>query len=414
MESWRPFLDVKQMVNKAPKALKPVEIRFELALPSKVRFGWGLRREIGDHAAPLGRRVFFLLGSQTLVRSGVVAEAVSDLKRSGLEVVDVGVISREPEVSDVDALVHIVRSHRVGSQDVVVVMGGGSAMDAGKAVAGLATQPEFFSVRDYLEGVGSGRKMSAQPLPVLAIPTTAGTGSEATKNSVISSRDPPFKKSFRDERLVSKTIIIDPELTVSNSPEVTAASGMDAITQLMESYISRKSHVLTQSLVEGALPGCFAALRRAFGEPTNRPAREQLAYAAFISGVALAHSGLGLAHGVAAALGCRLGVSHGRACATMLPIALETNADTVPGLIQRLAEIALGRAFPTAEIAAESLIDEIRALQEDLNIPQRLSQYGVTLDNLHDLAHLSQGSSMNGNPRSLTEPELALLLTRHL
>ena len=254
--------------------------------------------------------------------------------------------SREPETTDVDETVAAIRPH-LKPGDCLVAVGGGSTIDLAKAVAGLVTQRESAPVKDYLEGVGRGLKLVEAPLPFIAMPTTSGTGTEATKNAVISSYDPPFKKSLRDERLVPAAVIIDPELTVSNPPEVTAYSGMDAITQLIESLVSKKATPLTKALCREGLRAAVPALEVAFKDPTNQAAREAMSYAAWLSGVTLANAGLGMAHGVAAALGVHCRVPHGLACAVMLVPAMKVNLQLCYRDYAQLGELMAGGAVGT-------------------------------------------------------------------
>jgi alcohol dehydrogenase class IV len=167
---------------------------YELVAPPKIVFGWRRRYEVGELALDLGRRAFIVTGSRRLEADGVIGEVSAALAAAGVEAVRLAEIHREPEVGDVDGAAAILREHRAGEGDFVLAIGGGAAIDLGKAAAALATNGEGASVREFLEGVGKGLKIERPPLPVLAMPTTGGTGSEATKNAVISSHEPPFKK----------------------------------------------------------------------------------------------------------------------------------------------------------------------------------------------------------------------------
>ncbi len=223
------------------RAVQSPTLRFDFLTPARVVFGWGRRKELGPLARSLGHRAFVVSGSKSLERSGVVGQIQALLEEAGLTVCLLATLGHEPLVADVDAAVERILEFAPGPGDFVVALGGGSAIDLAKAVAALATNRHGHGVADFLEGVGKGLKIEKPPLPVLAIPTTAGTGSEATKNAVISSDDPPYKKSLRSELMVPRIVILDPELTVSLPPEITAHTGMDAITQLIESYISRRA-----------------------------------------------------------------------------------------------------------------------------------------------------------------------------
>jgi alcohol dehydrogenase class IV len=242
------------------------------------------------------------------------------------------------------------------------------------------------------------------------MPTTAGTGSEATKNAVISSRARGFKKSLRSPLLLPPLALIDPELTASCPRPVTVASGMDAITQLLESCISVRATPMSQALSWQGMRGTLAALREAAHHPQSRAPREQMALAALLSGMALANSGLGLAHGVAASLGIHCGVAHGLACAVMLPVAIQVNREVAAVPLAEAAATLLERNFDTPERAIDELQAELSTLYEELGLPRRLGELGVPRDQISAIARDSFGNSMSGNPQSLTPPELSELL----
>jgi alcohol dehydrogenase class IV len=389
---------------------------YDFVAPSRIIFGWGRRDEAGVLARSLGRRAFIVCGSRTLERNGTLGALVETLRHAGLEPVHLGTISHEPLVADVDTIVARLRDLHAGAGDLMLAMGGGSAIDLAKAAGALVTNRRSETVRDYLEGVGRGFKIVEPPLPLLAMPTTGGAGTEATKNAVISSYDPPFKKSLRSELMVPRIVLVDPELCVELPPQITAWTGMDAITQLIESFISRRATPATQSLAYLGLQGATTALREAFFDGRSRPAREKLSQAAFLSGMALANSGLGMAHGVAAALGVHCNVPHGLACAVMLPVAVRVNLElpeirrqfsnaaiAIVGGSQLKSEDANLKVVPTALQSIESLID-------DLGIPRRLSEIGVHREQIPALVRDSRGNSMSGNPRDLSDDELTEIL----
>jgi alcohol dehydrogenase class IV len=394
----------------SPHPIQPGELNFDLRVPAKVIFGWGKRAAIADVVAPLARRAWVVAGSRHLDTEGVPQEIERLLSSSGIEANRVMCRSREPEVSDVDETIAAIRPH-LKPGDCLVAIGGGSTIDLAKAVAGLATQRESAPVEDYLEGVGRGLKLIDDPLPLIALPTTSGTGTEATKNAVISSYDPPFKKSMRDDRLIPSAVIIDPELTVSNPPDITANSGMDAITQLIESLVTKKATPLTKALCREGLRAAVPALEVAYKDPTNQAAREAMSYAAWLSGVALANSGLGLAHGVAAALGVHCKVPHGLACAVMLVPAMKANLQLCYRDYAQLGELMAGGAVGSLEMDADLAILNLEMLATALGIPKRLRDLGVREDQLPELVPASRGNSMTGNPRDLSDAELLDLLT---
>jgi alcohol dehydrogenase class IV len=387
-------------------------LNYDFIAPQKIVFGWGRRCEIGALAASLGRRAFVVTGSQTLEKSGVVTELSGHLKAAGVEPQHVDSISHELEVADVDRLTTMIAQYNPGDSDFVIGLGGGSAIDLAKAVAAMATNRESNTVTDYLEGVGRGLKITNAPLPILVMPTTAGTGSEATKNAVISSYNPPFKKSLRSDLMVPRIVLIDPELSITVPATITAHTGMDAITQLIESYISRRAKPIPRALCVQGLQLALPALPEAVRDGGCRWAREAMAHAALLSGIALANSGLGLAHGVAAALGAECGVAHGLACAVMLPAALETNREVSHAELAEIGRTILPRKFSSDIEAADALIQRIKNLAAEIKIPPRLRDLGVRREQIPALVTGSHGNSLAGNPRDISDEELAALLEK--
>ncbi|MGE0608679.1 MAG: iron-containing alcohol dehydrogenase [Pirellulales bacterium] len=385
-------------------------LHYDFLSPARIVFGWGKRVEAGAVAASLGRRALVVVGSRTLESNGTLEEVLTSLRASGLEATVAGRITREPEVQDVDRLAAELRSLSAGEGDLLLALGGGSAIDLAKAGAALAVNRQSDSVQDYLEGVGRGLKLVSPPLPLLAMPTTSGTGSEATKNAVISSYQPAFKKSLRDNRLIPRAVLVDPELSVSVPANVTAWTGMDAITQLIESYVTRKSNAMTQGLCLAGLRLAVPAIEQAVRDSRSRPAREAMAQAALLSGMALANSGLGLAHGVAAALGVTCRVPHGLACAVLLPAAMRINRSVRQAEFAVLGELFTGKSFSNASAAADSAVERIEQLCAAVGIPRRLSDLGVKAEQLPELVRGSHGNSMSGNPVELSDDALKRLL----
>jgi len=386
-------------------------ITYDFVAPQRIVFGWGRRREVGELARSLGRRAFVICGAPVLTEGGILGQITEALRAEGVEAVFLETIVHEPEVEDVDRVAGVVRTAGLRAGDFILAIGGGAAIDLGKAVAAMATNDESPTVKDYLEGVGRGLVLVKDPLPVLAMPTTAGTGAEATRNAVISSYDPAFKKSLRSERILPRIALVDPELTVTVPPATTAASGMDAITQLIESFISRKAQPIPQALAMDGLKKAIPAIAEAVENGSSQPAREKMAHAAMLSGICLANSGLGMAHGVAAALGVYCRVAHGVACALMLPVALRVNREARQAELARLAHLLFGKGpSTTPEEAVEILIQEISSLCDRVGVPRRLSQLGVTKEQIPEIVKSSRGSSMAGNPRDLSDAELTAIL----
>lgn len=387
-----------------------MRLSYDLLVPPRIVFGWGRRREVGALGRLLGRRAFVVDGLPPAIAEGVTGEIAGLLKAEGVESVALASLLHEPEVDDVDRVAALVRAHGAGEGDFLLGVGGGAAMDLAKATAAMATNRGSVTVKDYLEGVGCGLKIDRPPLPVLAMPSTAGTGAEATKNAVISCYDPAFKKSLRDDRLMPRIALVDPELSATVPPNVTAASGMDAITQLIESYVSRRWQPITRALAEQGLKLAVPAIVEAVENGSSRPAREAMAHAALLSGIALANAGLGMAHGVAPALGTLARVPHGAACALMLPAAIRANMEVCQAEFARLGHIVYGRSPKRPVEAAEAFCAEIEGLCERVGVPRRLSDVGVGRDLIPAIVKSSRGASMSGNPRELSDAELAAIL----
>lgn len=236
-----------------------IQSQYDFSMPGRIVFGWGRTKELPELIRPLGRRVHIFCGSRTLFNSPRFAALLDLLQNAGLELAETALQMGEPTVQDVDRLAELKFRMGVSAEngDVFLGIGGGSAIDLAKAVAAMVPNwelaeknaaPSGPSVQNFLEGVGIGLKLEKDPIPTVFLPTTAGSGAEATKNAVIASFDPPFKKSLRDVRLFARAVLIDPQWTVFNSPEVTACSGMDALTQLFESFLSRKAAPIPQAL----------------------------------------------------------------------------------------------------------------------------------------------------------------------
>ena len=269
---------------------------FDLFQPAHIAFGPGRVADLGALAHSLGRRAFVVTGRKSLDETGAWARIRASLDAGGVEGDRYAGPGREPEVEDVD---RAVEAARAADPELVIGIGGGAALDTAKAVAALVPNRHGESVKDFLEGVGRGLRLEARPLPWIAVPTTAGTGSEATKNAVISSAREGFKKSIRHESMIAAVALVDPELTLSLPREATVSSGMDALTQLIESYLSRKARPMTDALALDGIRVAIPALPRVVERPDDIEARSALAYASLLSGVTLANAGLGFAHAVA-------------------------------------------------------------------------------------------------------------------
>jgi len=383
---------------------------YEFRAPGRIVLGCGRRRELGALARELGTRAFVVCGSRTLEQMGRLAEIRAHLETAGVASEVVARISREPRIADVDEAVAQVRARQPGPDDLVLAVGGGSALDLGKAIAGLARQAQPGTVKNYLEGVGQGWKLTGPLLPVLAVPTTGGTGSEATKNAVISVLDPPCKKSLRADGLVPRTVLIDPVLSVDLPPDVTAHTGLDALTQLIESTISTRAQPLPQALARQGIELARTALPAVYSDGSNLEARTQMAHAALLSGLSLANSGLGIAHGIAAGLGALCPVPHGLACALLLPVAWRVNLSVAGPALAEIGTLLTGRTWPNDRAAGEAGLAWLDDLLSFLKIPRRLREIGLPASQLPALVPASRGNSMDGNPVQLDDRALLALL----
>jgi alcohol dehydrogenase class IV len=318
--------------------------------------------------------------------------------------------SGEPSPEFVDATTGDLRSD---PPQAVVAVGGGSVIDAGKAVSAMLA--EDGSVVEYLEGVGT-RSPGGHKVPFIAVPTTSGTGSEATKNAVISSVGPNgFKKSLRHDNYVPDMAFVDPELIRSCPPDVTAASGMDAITQLLEAYLSTKSTPFTDALAESGLAAAGRGYENAVEHgDKDLDARAEMAYAAYLSGVTLANAGLGVVHGIASPVGARFPAPHGVVCGTLIAEATrlsvawlrERGASSALAKYARAAELLTATTYAGSEEACDALAERLSEWTVRFGIP-RLGEYGVGTADARDIA---RASGLKNNPAQLGEDDLARLI----
>ncbi len=393
----------------------PAIAAYDFVAPATILFGPGRLSELGLLAARLGGVAWIVAGRRSLAGCGGRGVVDGILHDAGLETTWIAATGGEPTVAEVADAVRGLPA-RDGVLPVVIAIGGGSTIDLAKAVAALATNADSREadieqqVIDHLEGLGRGLQIRVAPLPVIAVPTTAGTGAEATRNAVISCPRRRFKKSMRSPFMVPRAAIVDPAVTVSCERGVTAASGLDCVTQLIESFVCRFRAPLPRALVIDALPRAVAALPRALASPADLDARGAMSHAALVSGIALTNSGLGMAHGVAAALGVECGAPHGLACALMLPVALRVNQAACRDDFAMLERAIDPGASADAERAADAFVGRIDALCEVAGTPLRLRDLGLDRARIGWLAENSGGASMRGNPVELTPGTLRGIL----
>jgi len=384
-------------------------MNFEFATATRIVFGEGAVRQVAPAARQMGRRALIVTGM-----TGAKSELLcSDLSAAGVSPCTFAV-EGEPTLDLVRRGVEFARREQC---DAVIALGGGSAIDGGKAIAALLNNSG--ELMDYLEVVGKGNPLQTAGAPFIAIPTTAGTGAEVTRNAVLGVPERQVKVSLRSPFLLPRLAVVDPELTLDLPPAVTASTGLDALTQLIEAYVSVRANPVTDGFCTQGIPLAGRSLRRAFHQGNDAEARRGMSLAALFSGLALANAGLGVVHGFAAPLGGRLHAPHGAICAAILPYAIEINLRALrarapqSNALRRYQEVACmltGRDHASAEDA----IVWTRQICGELDIPP-LKVYGVTAQDVPNLIPAAaKASSMKGNPLALTPGELQEVLTRSL
>lgn len=386
-------------------------LAFSVARLPRIEFGPGSFNRVPDLIDQFGKLALLVTGARSFAASAHWTHLTEALDQRGVQWLHTRVTG-EPSPQLVDEVVTRFRGEPI---DVVVAIGGGSAIDAAKSIAGLLRIGD--PVMDYLEGVGPERDYPGPSVPLIACPTTAGTGSEATKNGVLSVRGAEgFKKSFRDEQLVPDYAVVDPDLLASCPQDVIAANGMDALTQVLESYVSTRANPFNNALGAKALKAIRGGLLDWYqGGTRAAEGRARMAYAALISGINLAQTGLGSVHGLASPLGAFFPIAHGVACGTLVAsctrknihvmLARETSNPSLD-LYAEAASLLCGRHFPDRETAWEALIELLDEWTKIMRLP-RLGHFGVTEQDVERIVANSRGSSMRTNPIVLTDDEIA-------
>lgn len=381
-------------------------MRFEFGTASRIVFGAGTLKDIGQAAREMGSRALVVSGrppdcSERLVRL---------LSASGLTC-STFVFDGEPKLETVREGTRQARSEGC---DLVIGFGGGSSLDAAKAVSAMLTNEG--DLLDYLEVIGKAKPLSSPSAPCIAVPTTAGTGAEVTRNAVLASPEHRFKASLRSPLMLPRLALVDPELTYDLPPAVTASTGLDALTQLIEPYVSCRSNPMTDSVCREGMRHAAQCLRRAFLDGKDPEARTGMALASLMGGMALANAGLGIVHGFAAPVGGMFAAPHGAVCAALLPHAIRVN---IRALQTRLAgSEALRRYQTVARVLTrkpQAGVEEgelwVSELCRTLGIPP-LRTYGVTEKDIPDLVEkASRASSTRGNPIVLLPDEMTEIIT---
>ena len=384
-------------------------MRFELTAPGRILFGEEAAKDAPAIAASFGRRALLVQGASKRGESLGAALAAAGLAVSTLEIVG------EPTASAVEDAAAHARRERC---DVVISFGGGSVIDAGKAIAALVGNDA--PLRDYLEVVGKGRPLENRGAPFIAIPTTAGTGAEVTRNAVLLVEEERVKVSLRSPLMLPAVAIVDPELTYSLPPRETATTGLDALTQCIEPFVSPKGNPLTDAVAREGIARAARSLARAYHDGSDIEARRDMSIAALCGGLALANAKLGAVHGFAAPLGGMFpDAPHGAICARLLPEVARVNVRALrergenPAALARYDEVAR-LVTGDRDARADDAVAWLRALVDELKIAP-LSAFGVRESDVPAIVPLARrASSMQGNPVTLTDGELSEVLTAGL
>ena len=382
-------------------------MRFEFATATRIIFGPGTIKEVAPLVTKLGQRAFVTAGRST----ERVMPLIELLGKQGIKSTIFNVAG-EPTTT---MAIAGVQKAREAECDFVIGIGGGSALDTGKVIAALLTnRGELF---DYLEVIGGGQPLLQNPVPYIAIPTTAGSGAEVTRNSVLASLEHRVKVSMRSPLMLPYLTVVDPVLTYSMPPSLTASTGLDALTQLIEAYISHQANPLTDGICKEGMQRIAYSLGKAYKNGNDTAARENMAMASLFGGLALANSKLGAVHGIAGPLGGMISIPHGIICAQLLPHVIETNvcalksrAPNSPALkrYDEVARILTGKATAKA-------VDGILWIQELCTVfdISPLTNFGLTEKDFPVVVtKAKKAGSMKGNPITLTDEELTKILKK--
>jgi len=382
-------------------------MRFEFATATRIIFGQGTLKEVAPLSAEMGNRACVVTG-RTIERAQSLLEQL-DQQRIGYVTFNV---SGEPTTTTAKAAVKLARQAK---SNLVISIGGGSVLDTGKVVAAMLTNRG--ELENYLEAVGAGKPLTRNAVPHIAIPTTAGTGAEVTRNAVLNVPEHHVKVSMRSPVMLPRLAVVDPVLTHSMPPSVTASTGLDALTQLMEVYVSNQANPLTDGICREGLKCAGRSLRRAFEDGSNQIAREDMALASLFSGLGLANAKLGAVHGFAGPLGGMLSAGHGAICARLLPFVMDVNVRALQS--RKAGSAALARYDEIAQLltgkAAAQAADGvawIKSLCTTFKVTS-LAEFGLKEEDFPTvLAKSQRSSSMKGNPIELTEDELLEILKK--
>jgi alcohol dehydrogenase class IV len=371
----------------------------QLTLPPKILLGNAAIRQVGALARGLGARPLLVTGRTALRTGGRLEEILRILSDAGCRAVLFDQVEHDPSIETVE---RGIAATRRDSCDSVIAIGGGSALDAGKLIAGLANQP--FSVTDFFDGT---RDIERPALPFLAAPTTAGTGSECTKVAVLTDTARSIKKGLRHEWMMPRVALVDPELTLSAPPDVTAQSGMDALTQAVECYVGRGANPVTDALAERAISLLAGNLEKAVHEGNRIEFREAVALGSLMGGMAFGNAGLGAVHGLAHPVGILHGIPHGFVCAVLLPAVCDFN---LPARREKFDAVARLIGAKSADDVPATLA----GLNAAIGIPATLREFGLSDASLPRILQDCRSGSMANNPREASDDDLARIVRRVL
>jgi alcohol dehydrogenase class IV len=382
-------------------------MQFEFATSNRIIFGPGTIKKVPSIASEMGGRAFVVVG-RSRNRGQPLLEKLNE---KGIEYETFNV----PGEPTIDRVHEALRRIRKAEFQFVIGIGGGSVIDTGKVIAALITNPGDLS--DYLEIVGKGRQISQVPVPYIAIPTTSGTGAEVTRNAVLADVEHQVKVSMRSPLMLPNLAVVDPELTYSMPPEITASTGLDALTQLMEAYVSNAANPLTDGICREGLHRAAYSLKHAYEDGSDKAARENMSLASLLGGLALANAKLGAVHGFAGPLGGIFSAPHGFICGRLLPFVMEINVESLQSrapdseALARYDEVARIISGQDTAKAADG-VKWVQNLCEQLNVPP-LSTFGISETDIPEVVEKSKNaSSMKGNPLRLTDEELTHTLNR--
>jgi len=382
-----------------------VSLNFEFATATRILFGAGTLGQVGANVQPFGRRALVVTGSNPARAEKLMAA----LAGSGISTATFSVAG-EPDIATVERGTALARAEKC---ELVIGFGGGSVIDAAKAIAAMLANAG--GLLDYLEIVGAGKALQKESVPFVAIPTTAGTGAEVTRNAVIASPEHKVKVSLRSPFMLARLAVVDPELTYDLSPALTASTGLDALTQLIEPYTCLRANPMTDALCVEGIRRAARALDNGVIHGRDKAGRENMAVASLFGGLALANAGLGAVHGFAGPVGGSFPAPHGAICAALLPHVMAMNLEALRSrnpqspVLDRYQKLGWLLTFKPG-VKAEAGVEWVRRLVAGLPIP-KLREYGIREEHFPDLvAKAAKASSMKANPIELTPAELTEIL----